>query len=361
MPNLAVIAMLALSTCLTNISASVFTLASDSAVQWSGRVFLNQQSVQFDWPGVQFETRFQGDSLCMDVEGRSVWDVYLNYQYLGQVFSEPERNCVVLVNGLEPGLHKIRVIKSSETQTDLVRVFGFKSQASLVGGLNPPSRRIEFIGDSYTVGFGNQSPHRDPPPGTADSLAFYSTNSAKSFASILGRGFGADYQINAFSGRGLVSNYDGIDPGKEFRFFYDQTLVSPKNIKGTATPWDFSKWHPQVIVISLGINDFQSKNSDKSVDVFKKVYQDFLEFLRKQHPGVKFILCATTIWPNDILKQTVSEIVTAQKSAGHNDVLYFEFGAERTGLYWHPDLRDHENIARELRPLIAKQAGWLSR
>jgi lysophospholipase L1-like esterase len=341
-------------------------LPTDSVISWSGRWSSTQEgqgAVVVDWPAVRAQTILQQGALYAQIQGRSTWEVFINRKW--QAFIQVEDSaCVHLATVNHSAPAHVEFIKSSENQTNQVTVtrFAFSSNAQLKP-VRPMQRRIEFIGDSYTVGFGNGSEHTHPPSGMEDSLVFYSTRAALSYGAIIARNMGGDFQINAMSGRGLVHNYNGIIPEKTLLYHYQKSLVSADYYSGPAIAldWDFTKWHPQVIVISIGINDFQQNNSDKPVEVFVQEYRKFLGFLRSKHPRVQFILCATYVWPKDVLKQAVQTVVQQEKQAGHTDVVYFEFTAQKSGLYSHPNLQDHEAIAQQLQSIITRRGGWLSR
>jgi len=343
-------------------SQSNWILPSDPHIQYVGRWDLRDpQAAVADWPGVYLRVAFAGSGCQVRLQGVGVFTPVLDGEVKPVLVVGDSVQSFEIAKDLSSEKHTLVLYKRSENQTNTVRFLGLQlsSGAQLAEASARPVRRIEFIGDSYTVGYGMESPVREPGALNEDSLVLFTTNSYAAFGPALARSFGAEYQLNAISGRGLVRNLNGILPDKSFATYYDYTLHSARNTNHESPRWDFASWHPQVIVIGLGINDFQANPPYADTVAFDKAYQALLDSLRNRHPGVKFILCATSVWPTEMLIPRVKAIVAAQ--AKHQDTQYFEYGAEKTGLWWHPDVNDHQNITRALRPMVAKAGGWLSR
>ena len=113
------------------------------------------------------------------------------------------------------------------------------------------ARQIEFIGDSLTAGYGNLSDH---PRLLGERRVNRTTNTDLSFGALTAKALNADYQINAFSGRGMVRNYNGGEPGTSYRTYYDRALL---HVDGDV--WQNpGTWRPQLVVVGLGINDFST-------------------------------------------------------------------------------------------------------
>ena len=105
------------------------------------------------------------------------------------------------VEGLSNSEHTVRVVKRSEVPWATSTFGGFVPvNGSVI--LSAPAKRdlqLEFVGDSYTAGYGNTSTSRDC---TGEQVT-RTTNADLSFGAVTARALGADYQINAFSGRGI--------------------------------------------------------------------------------------------------------------------------------------------------------------
>lgn len=340
-------------------SETVIT-ADNQAIHYAGRVELSDKTVRFDWPGIYIQTQFEGTSCKIIIEGRNTFDITIDNGSPSVITVGAEKDTFSIADNLSKGLHSLKIAKRSESNDHYSTFYGFilDKGCKLQKITAVPDRRIEFIGDSYTAGFGNEHAGRECAPDKADELLFTTTNTNKAFGPLIAAVFNCEYQINAYSGKGLARNYNGIDKGKEFLSFYDRTLQSTINTSKAFKAWDYKSWHPHVAVIGIGINDFQADPPYADSTLFDSTYAMLINKLRSEHKGVKIICCATQIWPKSTLIPRIQSIVSNQKSKGNNDIWYFEYKTENTALYGHPSIEDHKNLARQLSPLIAEITGW---
>jgi hypothetical protein len=306
----------------------------------------------YQWPGVYFEARFSGDSVDVKVDD----DQNNLYLYIDGVhkltLTKPGRTTIALKD-LAPGEHVVRLEKSSETQSTTGKFEGF-FVPSPDRALPPPQydRRIEFIGDSYTVGYGNQSRGQDC---TADDVAA-TTDTSQSFAALTAKQFNAAYRIDAFSGRGVVRNYNGIVPGETLPALYKYTLFD----KSAAAPGD--GWTPDVVVIGLGTNDFSTPlnigekwaaREELRVD-FVNTYVAFIKSLHAKWPMAHIILMASNKYEYEIT-DAVRAAAESARTDGITDLETILF----SGLDWqacqaHPSLKDDRFLAQLLIDRIAQ-------
>lgn len=308
-------------------------------------------------PAVNVQFNANAKWVSLDLEGLARWRFDIDGKQVAE-FRTDERTVKKLGAAGDGKEHLYRLIKISESNPGEVCLHGITLDETGTFGAKPKmaNRRIEFIGDSFTVGFGSEGSNTDPA-----ELEFEKTNASKSYAFLLADGFRAEFQVNAVSGRGLVRNYANIVPGWTLEKLYDYTVAGTASTDKVNNKWNISDFDPQVIVLFMGINDFQGEPPYGDKAEFKKAYARFLQRLREAHPGVKFLLVSTRVWPNDDLTPTVQEVFEAEKAAGHKDVEFKLLKTENIGLLGHPDVRAHQDMANTLRPIIAKMGGWLNR
>lgn len=326
----------------------------NSCIQYYGRFdFSNPENVAFDWPGVYIKTIFQGTSCKIILKGQACFDIFVDDNFIKTIMSGPQTAKFDIITGLEDKNHQLLLVKRSESSKPLFfQGLIIDSGKTLTPPPEKPVKKIEFIGDSYTAGFANEFNKKEFLPEKTDSIILSSTNTRKSFGALCAAAFDAQYQIHAISGKGLVRNYNGADPGKELPFYYEKALLSSDKA------WDFSKWKADVVVIGIGINDFQADPPYADSSLFDTEYEKLLSKLRKYYPGVKIICCATRVWPTDALIPRIKNIVNKQKSKGHNDIWYYQYQTDNNALYGHPDINDHKIIADGLISLISQATGW---
>ncbi len=324
--------------------------------RYIGRWLIEDSVARTSAPGTAIQVAFEGTAVFADIEGNSFWKVEVDKKEFPHLLTGPRKNHTV-VSGLSQGKHILTLTRQSECMDDEIRVYSLSLNAQgipLKAPLPGTSRRIEFIGDSYTVGYGNEALNSN------DGDAFTKTNTTKSYAYILAKSFNADYQINAYSGRGLVKNFGNIVPEWTIPKLYEYT-ISGMAREEKSPLWDFSSWHPQVIVLFIGINDWQGAPPYPDKVTFEKTYSAFLNKLRTLHPGVRFLLLATRVWPTDSMTTNVKAVYDNEIKRGHKDVTFMEVYTENTALDGHPGIHAHEKLANEIRPVVGRLGKWLSR
>lgn len=330
-------------------------------IQYMGRVeTTTSEQVAFDWPGIVIQTVISGTSCSAVFEGVNSFDVFVDGILTTTLQTTAKKNTYPIAKNLTDRNHRLVIAKRSESAGAPTIFYGLILDKGK--DLSPPdrlsNRKIEFIGDSYTVGFANEYMGRECVSGKEDSIIFAATNTSKAFGTIVARAFSAQYQINAVSGKGLVRNYNGIDRGHELPACYERTLVSTVNTPDKKGAWNFASWRPDVVVIGIGINDFQANPPYPDSAVFDAAYHKLIGKLIANNPEVKIICCATKVWPTDALIPRVKAVIAEQEKRGNKNIRYFDYITENGALYGHPHIHDHRTIAQGLIPVVAEVSGW---
>jgi hypothetical protein len=327
----------------------------------SGRCdYTNRNEVSFDWPGITITFGLTGTSCAAVIYGPCMFDLFIDNQFVNTISAADKKDILPLAHKLTNNQHIVKLVKRNETVNKPVVFYGviIDTDAELFHVAQKITRKIEFIGDSYTAGYANEFLFRECKDEDAEGIVFSTTNARLSFANLIAGSFNAERYINAISGKGIVRNYGWSDIGSEFLRCYGRTLLtSVSNPAVNGAHWNYA-WHPDVIVIGLGINDFQADPPYADSLQFDSTYTMFVTSLKEQHPGVKIICCATKIWPANLLIPRVRGIVESFREKGDNGIFYFEYETENTALYGHPSINDHQKIAQELGAFIGYVTGW---
>jgi lysophospholipase L1-like esterase len=296
----------------------------------------------FQWPGIYLEAEFGGPEILLRFDNTT--DAF-NIAIDG---GEPARlvkpgSAVYRIAGLTPGWHRIRIEKTNESQDTVGNFTGlWIAPKEDFRWTAPRTRQIEFIGDSYTVGYGNTAGKREC---TKDEL-WATTNTSKAFGPLTAKHYDADYQINAFSGRGVVRNYDGF-AGAPLPGLYPYALYDGK------TEYHDPKWQPQVIVIALGTNDFSTpvhagetwKTQDELVKDYEASYAAFVTALRAKNPDAGFVLISY----DTATSPAINAVRDRLKAAGETKVDVLEItGFTKNACDYHPDTDDDRKISDTL-------------
>ena len=315
-------------------------------VDVGGRVVRAQDgSMRFGWPGVYFEGRFRGTGVTVAAEpGNDQLRLLVDGQSRGLLTGNgPGR---VTIGGLAPGAHVVRLEKLTESQSGSARFLGFWPAA---GGTalpaRPRARRIEFIGDSHSVGYGDTSAVR-----TCSRDAVHdTTDTQQAFGPLLAKRLDADYRIVAYSGFGIVRNYAGAAPGDSLPSRYARA------IPGEASPWRDDGWRPDWIVIDLGSNDFSTPLHDGEAWAgpaalhadYRATYAAFVRMLLARDPRARLLLVAYPLFDADV--------TAVAASVADRRVTIARIGPlALTACDWHPSLKDHRDLADALQREMAR-------
>ncbi|WP_256096474.1 SGNH/GDSL hydrolase family protein [Streptomyces sp. LUP30] len=320
-------------------------------VHTPGRVKDAGSTVQYSWPGVYFEGRVRGTGVGVVLDDAAAdYDVQVDGATVATLVT-PGRT-THWINGLQNRTHTVRLVKRNDSPWATSTFGGFLAAP---GGavLSRPaarSRQIEFIGDSLTVGYGNLSTSRDC---TAEQVS-RTTDADVSYGALTARRLGADYQLNAYSGLGMVRNYNGGSPDVTYRTFYHRALL---NVSGDV--WrNPGTWRPQLVVVNLGTNDFSTAvnpgepwTPDSLAAAYRTAYGDFLQKLRTRY-GPTTTIVAVGAGP---FAGHVQQVVKARTDAGDGRVRYWlldDSGLDFLGCHWHYSAHDDRIIADRLTSFI---------
>ena len=351
--------------------------ASNEDIQYMGRIdFSNPLQPTYIYPGISIKANFNGTEITAiihdygdgsDASG-NFYKVLIDEQIVTEQLkvNNGEAN-YKLASGLNPTNHTVELIKITEGASGKSSFKGFV----ITGGseeLFPleslPEKRIEFIGDSWTCGYGNVSQFSTGQASMAYSN-YYAANEDNYYAwgPITARALGAQYHVTATSGRGLYRNNTGTT-----------TNTLPKNYDNlyeddTSIPWDHSTYHPDVISIHLGTNDLAQEEGGEQYklddEVFKQTYIDFITTLRGYHPCSYIIICfgnsKSDSWPTWTQQLTRLRTIANQVVESFSEnvtTLELPFTAEKWtgnpeddcgyGDAWHPSKCSHEEMSAEL-------------
>ncbi|WP_079054008.1 RICIN domain-containing protein [Streptomyces graminilatus] len=324
----------------------------------AGRVKDAGNTVQYSWPGVYFEGRFSGTGVGIVLNDSAAdYDVQIDGATVATLVTPG--NTTHWINGLSNSTHTVRLVKRNDTPGDTSTFGGFVAApgGAVLGKPAARSRQIEFIGDSLTVGYGNLSTSRTC---TWDQVK-RNTNSDVSYGALTARRLNADYQINGYSGLGMVRNYNGGSRDVTYRTFYDRAL---QNVSGDV--WQNpGTWRPRLVVVNLGTNDFSTAvnpgepwTPESLAAAYRSAYGDFVQKLRARYGADTTIVAVGA----GQYAGHVQQVVKARNDAGDSRVRYWpldDSGLDFLGCDWHYSAHDDRLIADRLTQYIGGlPLGW---
>jgi lysophospholipase L1-like esterase len=343
---------------------------ADKHIRYIGRIsFTNSERPTWNFPGVQIIAAFEGTSLRMMAKPKSGYFMaQIDQAEPFKVAFRGERDSVVtLATALPDGRHTVRLMYLIEGYEFYPEFWGFvlDKGRGLVDAPALPTRKIEFIGNSITCGYGNE--------GTSKFQGFeYETeNHYYSYAAITARALEAQHWVVARSGIGAYRNYNGPKTGNPesnmlVQYEYIGYAWKPE-LRQEATflkeKWDFNRYQPDLICINLGTNDLSTPNYDASL--LKQNYKKLLKMVRQHNPKAKIVFLTGSMLYNEELKlqkQLLDEVTAEAQQAGDKEVYRFDMnhidGEAFYGNDWHPNIYQDEKMAGELTPYLRKLMNW---
>jgi lysophospholipase L1-like esterase len=337
--------------------------ADNPNIQYIGRVNLsNPKKVLFDWPGVYICAAFEGTSCSIRLKNHKLENYQNEYavtidQRAPRLLTTTDTSMVYHVAaGLPDSIpHTIMIQKRTEALAGSGEFCGFILDKGkiLLSPLQRPNRRIEFIGNSITCGYGVEGETPDC------HFSAETENACISYAAITARAMQADYALVAYSGRGVVRNYGDSNKtsSNTMPVLFERTCFSDSNLK-----WNFVSWVPQAVVLNLGTNDYSTQPFPDSM-VFQNAYTQLLHRVRSLYPGVTmFCICGPMIG-EPCAKYIKNVVLQEQKTGRDKDVFFIEIqkGALADadwGCDNHPNILGMNKIADILISTMKLRMNW---
>lgn len=328
--------------------------ATSDNIRWSGRfTALENGGARFGYPSVSANLAISGGDLSVTAfssKDGSYMAVAVDDRppHRFALTRAPKQYSLVENDG-KP--HTVRLSHLSETWRGIVTVEKFTlAQGKFLSPPAAPERKLLVIGDSVTCGESVYQPadyQCDTSPRQPDS--------DHSYGMLLGRAVGAETQLVCYGGRGLIRSWNGNTDELQAPQFFELTIPVSD---GPAA--DLSAFVPDVILISLGTNDF---NLDIGAlperGEFVSTYVEFVERLLSLYPDAEIALTEGAI-VNDaadparpqrsILRNYIADTVKRIEDARVHQVLsQYHSGDTCDG---HPTGEQHEAMVGELLPAI---------
>lgn len=340
---------------------SVFIPADHPYIAYVGRVsFTHPASPCFTYPGVQIRTLFEGTSLAMKAKPNSgYFMVEIDRGEAFKIGFTENDSILTLAQGLEDKTHEVCITLAYEGYIRRPEFRGFYLDEGKTLPARPvlPSRKIEFIGNSITCGYGTEVD--DPQAPFKDETE----NHYHTYAAATARALDAQSWVVARSGIGIYRNYNGPKEGSPdcMPARYDQTLFSDSTER-----WDFTRFTPDVVCINLGTNDVSTQPYDPVR--LEEAYRGFLRTVRGHYPKAKIVLLSGCMLKDRPLKDVTNaldRVAAEAQAAGDTEVYRFDLtpmdGSLGYGASWHPSKAQQYKCAGELTAFIRSITGWDAR
>ncbi len=332
--------------------------ADNPYIQYVGRFdFSDPKNVVFDWPGVYICAKFEGTSCSIRLKDSTDEYAVTIDDHAPQLLKGNKEDIYRIASGLSGSVsHTVMIQKRTEAFVGKGVFSGFilDNGAKILPPDKRPSRRIEFIGNSITCGYGVL--------GDSSDCHFnkQTEDAGMSYAGMVSRELNADYHLISYSGKGAVRNYGdknktSPDPMPSL---YNRTCCTDSALK-----WNFREWIPQAVVINLGTNDFSTQPFPDSL-VFKAAYGELIDRVRSLYPGVT-IFCISGPMIGEPCTGYIKDVVAYQQRNEGRDKDIFFIGISRSllndkdwGCDMHPNIFGAKIMSGVIVPLMKLRMNW---
>lgn len=324
--------------------------ADNPYIQYTGRiVFDDPKAPLLGWPGCCITANFEGTSI------KAIFnDPGDNYLYAivddGQpllIDCLPGKSTYDISSGLADGVHKIQLYKRTEGAQGNLAFKGFEldSGKTLVPPPPVPAKRIEFYGDSLTVGLAADS--------SSDNQSPAYTNNYYSYGSVTARNLNAEYHCIAISGIGITKSWF---PEIMNDYYYRRNFGDPTSY------WDFNQWIPDAVVINLGGNDYWLQKQLTGTQI-TQAYVDFIKLIRSKYSQADIIVAievmdassAGSLYPGYV-HNAVKIMNTTYNDPKVYSLIFPYIGSPKHWKHW--TVSEHAVIAQQLTDFFKKTLRW---
>jgi hypothetical protein len=308
---------------------------------------------------VYFGFQFTGSSCSLFAfistpSGHNYLQYTLDGIYQKRIRISGDNKLQLVLNSLGRGKHSIWIYKATEATTG--PVFIEKIVAHNITALKVPDLPlIEFIGNSITCGAA-----ADPseiPCGTGEYHDQH--NAYYAYGPRVARSLGANWLLSSVSGIGIYRNWNSLSPAMPQ--VYEKTDFQETSMRY----WDFKTYHPRIVSIALGTNDFSDGDGKTprlpfDSSVFVNNYIRFVVLVKSKYPNAQIALLSSPML-NGKKRETLQNCLRAVKThfdsaphSGKSLALFFFEPMHARGCSGHPNVEDHAILAVELLPFFKK-------
>ena len=333
---------LLLAGCLTATAYGVQTIpASDKCFRYEGRFdFSDANSPVVVWQASRISIDFEGDTLTLLFD-RPTWQNFFNAQIDNSTTiveaneGMPPKD--TKFTGLGKGRHHLLLSKRSEGNAGSVHFNGIQIDDGAKVWASAPvayKLKMEFIGDSKTVGACNED-------GNTDQWDTRRThNGMLSYAAMTAEAFKADHRNICVSGMGIITGYVDVKAGEMWNKIYP---------KASSPVADLKSWVPDVVFVNLGDNDesFTVKQKQPFPVDFNDGYISLVHAIRATYPKAHIVLLRGGMYGGMHSKplDAAWKYIVAQLEAGDKNISHFVFKYQAMN---HPRVAEDRILADEL-------------
>jgi len=330
------------------IENEAITLAGNGMIKILGRHTEKEGRLLFDWSGSGIAFNFHGAGFILSLgEYKADMPAYIKVSVDGgrheQRFAVCDGREKIIIEGLPEKRHRAEIIKITEGASKLAfeKLSLLGSDAALQLPPRSKRRRLEFIGDSITAGYGVLGRRSDP------SYATYQQDVTKSYAGLTVQATGAEGRFICISGKGIVCNSQGNREDVKAGEYYDRADYGGGHCA--------DGWTPDAVIVNIGTNDC---GGPAGKEEFALAAEKLIRGIRARYANTQIIWMYGMM--NDYYSETLSDLL--RRLSAEDGKLHFLHVAgiteAETGAKGHPNVCGQARAAALLTKKLASVLGW---
>lgn len=324
---------------------------------WNGRVEQDSEtSGKLTGPASSVMFQFAGNQIDINLKNIP-FQGYYNYisvevdgEYIGRlkVDNSDFKTYQFKVKNKNRKIHTLKIYKATEAAMGEVYFDG--SNLSVIPLQKDYRKKIEFIGDSITCGFGNDESDKK----CGEGQWFDQHNAYYAYGPILSRMLNADYLLSSVSGYGMYRNWnteqweESILPD-----VYDHLYLRKSEAALFA-----DEYQPDLVSICLGTNDLSEGDGTKTRLPFNRYkfvgnYIELIQKIYRKYPNTRIVLLNSPMVSGERNKEFMQALHLVKEffkeDPAHKPIEIFEFKEMKpAGCGYHPSIADDQQMADEL-------------
>lgn len=298
-------------------------------------VVFSDNSVQWTWPGGYAESIFQGNELQLSMEGLDCQVRISIDDVVWKEFQMDTERMSLNWHGTN-ALHSLRIQTTHQESDRPFRLF-IPQASDLIQPQGSRRKHIEFVGDSWTCGFGNLSESE------------LKSDCTQAYAALVAKALDADYSLIAISGHGIVKNFGEIPPSPQ-----SLPVKYPRTQSHLSSSDPCEESVANLGVILAGENDYSFQPYPEK-EAFKSAFRDLTQQMRNRHPGIRIFLAG--VQRSHPCKQLEQEFFEEERALGKTDLFWIDLPdldpEKPLGYLWHPGLEHHSQLAERITRAIS--------
>lgn len=250
------------------LSGAVVKSGADAKIVYSGRVEKWNDASSPDgkriimrWSGTTAKIKFQGTTSIQLRMKSNASNMHLSFILDGVLLTKnstlnppvwivkmngQNTKDITVTTGLSTGVHTLEVFSCVDTQSwreTWIQRITMDDGATLLQADPLPNRRVEFYGDSVTIGGSPLAKKANPTNNDND----WTGHNYYNYVGQTARALNLDHRIIAKGGMGLKY---GFNPTGFLEFTWNK-----RRLRNEAPEYDTTSWVPKVVVLAIGQND----------------------------------------------------------------------------------------------------------